>query len=71
MKVDMIIIALKITSTTVLLGAVIQSAHPIDARESSRVGMGQGRVDDNLQSNVEVNGRGYTPTPLNVFIECC
>ena len=71
MKVDVNIIELAITSTTVLLAAGIQSAHPIDARGSSQAGMGQERVADNLHSSVEVNGCGCTPTPLYVFIGCC
>jgi len=48
MTVDMNIRALDITSTNALLAAVIQSAHPIDARGFSQGGMGQGRVADNL-----------------------
>jgi hypothetical protein len=67
-KVDMNIIALETTSTTVLLAAVIQSAHPTDARGSTHAGMGQGRVADNF--SVKVNGCGYTPTPLYVFTGC-
>jgi hypothetical protein len=71
MKVDMNIIALAITSTTVLLDAGIQSAHPIEAWGSSQAGMVQDRVADNLQSSVELNGCGYTPTPLYVFTGRC
>jgi len=64
MKVNMNIIALEITSTTVLLAAVIQSAHPIDARGSSQGGLGQGRVADNLQSNVDVNPLNTELNPI-------
>jgi len=71
MKTDMNIIALEITSTTLLLPVGIQFAHSIDARRSSQAGMGQERVADNLQSSVEVNGCGYTPTPVYVLIGCC
>lgn len=48
MKINMNIIALEITSNTVLLTAVIQSAHLIGARGSSPGGIGQGRVAENL-----------------------
>jgi hypothetical protein len=70
MKVYMNNIALEIASNTVLLTAVIQSAHLTDARGYSPGGIGQGPVAENFQSSVEVNGCGFTTTPLYVFIMC-